>query len=81
MTRLILLLALCWPVTLLADFQAGVDAASRGDYSTAYREFWPLAALLGMAKAQNNLGAMYQYGQGVKQDYAEAVRWYRLAAE
>jgi hypothetical protein len=24
---------------------------------------------------------MYESGQGVPQDYAEAVRWYRLAAE
>jgi len=24
---------------------------------------------------------MYQYGNGVKKDYAQAIRWYRLAAE
>jgi TPR repeat protein len=24
---------------------------------------------------------MYEFGQGVSQDYAEAVKWYRLAAE
>ena len=24
---------------------------------------------------------MYRYGRGVPQDYTEAVRWYRLAAE
>jgi TPR repeat protein len=24
---------------------------------------------------------MYEYGYGVVQDYAEAVRWFRLAAE
>ena len=33
------------------------------------------------AKAQNNLGFMYQYGKGVPQDDAEAVKWYRKAAE
>ena len=27
------------------------------------------------------LGVMYENGKGVPQDYAEAVRWYRLAAE
>ena len=31
--------------------------------------------------AQSNLGAMYDKGEGVKQDYAEAVEWYRRAAE
>jgi hypothetical protein len=69
-----------WPVSLLADFQTGVDAYNRGDYATAYREFLPLAKQ-GDAKAQNNLGVMYDNGLGAPQDYAEAVRWYRLAAE
>lgn len=30
--------------------------------------------------AQNNLGVKYDIGQGVSQDYQEAVHWYRLAA-
>ena len=30
--------------------------------------------------AQNNLGFMYNNGQGVKQDYNEAVEWFRKAA-
>jgi TPR repeat protein len=35
----------------------------------------------GDVEAQNNLGLMYDNGEGVPQDYAEVVRWYRLAAE
>ena len=35
----------------------------------------------GDAVAQFLLGAMYYRGRGVPQDYAEAVRWYRLAAD
>ena len=35
----------------------------------------------GDADAQFNLGTMYENGQGVPQDYAEAVRWYRMAAD
>ena len=35
----------------------------------------------GYANAQYNLGYMYSYGKGVKQNYSEAVKWYRLAAE
>lgn len=30
---------------------------------------------------QYNLGAMYDYGEGVAEDDAEAARWYRKAAE
>ncbi|MCC5988919.1 MAG: sel1 repeat family protein, partial [Pararhodobacter sp.] len=32
-------------------------------------------------RAQTNLGVMYAEGLGVDLDYAEAVRWYRAAAE
>ena len=35
----------------------------------------------GDADAQNNLGFMYDNGEGVPENYAEAVKWYRLAAE
>ena len=38
------------------------------------------AAEQGDAEAQFNLGLMYEQGQGITQDYAEALRWYRLAA-
>ena len=35
----------------------------------------------GDADAQNNLGVMYGEGSRVPQDHAEAVRWFRMAAE
>jgi TPR repeat protein len=35
----------------------------------------------GDAEAQNLLGVMYDYGEGVPQDYAVAARWHRLAAD
>ena len=35
----------------------------------------------GYAEAQNTLGLMYESGQGVPQDYAESIKWYRAAAE
>jgi len=35
----------------------------------------------GEADAQYRLGLSYCYGQGVPQDYTEAVRWFRKAAE
>ena len=33
------------------------------------------------ADAEYNLGVMYERGQGVEQDFKEAVKWYRKAAE
>ena len=39
------------------------------------------AAEQGLAKAQFNLGHMYENGRGVTQDDSEAVTWYHKAAE
>ena len=39
------------------------------------------AAEQGEAKAQNNLGYMYDQGEGVVEDDREAVKWLRKAAE
>ena len=62
------------------DFDAGLVAYQAGDYTTALREWTPLAEQ-GDASAQDMLGLMYQIGEGVAQDYAVAMKWYRLAAE
>jgi len=83
---LALIAALCGGFTLgltapaWAGWDEGVAAAKRGDYATAVREWRPLAEQ-GYAKAQFNLGLMYDNGQGVSQDYAKALQWYRKAAE
>jgi len=39
------------------------------------------AAQAGDAQAQCYLGVCYQNGQGVAQDYHEAVKWFRRSAE
>ena len=44
-------------------------------------KWYQRAAEQGYAVAQNNLGQMYDNGQGVRQDYQEALKWYRRAAE
>ena len=84
-----LITSLCLIVTLAigsfglgwsGDFQKGLDAAQRGDYTTALKE-WTSLAEQGDAKAQFNLGIMYERGQGVLQDYKTAVKCYILAAE
>ncbi len=82
---LALIAALCAGFTLglTAPAWAGLDetvaAYKRGDYATALRE-WRSLAEQGNAGAQSNLGVMYDKGQGVPQDDAEAVGWWRKAA-
>ena len=61
----------------LAD--AGFDAFERGDYGAAY-EAWKTAAERGQKNAQFYLGYLYDSGQGVAEDNAEAAAWYRKAA-
>ena len=64
--RLILIL------TALLAFQGA--AASEFDETKALAE-------LGMAAAQFNLALMYDNGEGVPENDAEAVKWYRKAAD
>lgn len=63
-----------------ADFEAGLAAFYRFDYSTALKEWRPLAEA-GDPDAQYQLGIMYYRGEGVMQDYREAAAWYQGAAE
>lgn len=66
--------------TAFAGFDEGVAAYGQGDFKTALSTFHPLAEK-GVSGAQYNLGRMYAYGQGVPQNYDEALKWYRRAAE
>src|SRR5512142_791899 len=65
---------------LAADFQTGLDAYHRGDFAAALKEWQPIAEA-GDPHAQYNLGLLYARGQGVAQNYQQAVSWYRKAAE
>lgn len=58
---------------------AGWDAFGRGDYKGALAIWTPLAEA-GDPNMQMLVGSIYDYGQGVPQDDAEAVRWYEMAA-
>ena len=64
---------------LAATLEDGVAAHARGEYEVALGIFLPLAKQDNMA-AQYNLGQMYRKGNGTAVDFAEAARWYRLAA-
>ena len=61
------------------SFEDGVAAYDRGDYPTALKLWRPLAEQ-GNAVAQTDLGWMYVAGEGLAKDYAEALKWFRLAA-
>ena len=60
--------------------QKGNTCLEAKKYESAARYF-SLAAELGNAEAQYELGDCFVLGTGVKQDFAEAVKWYRTAAE
>ena len=57
----------------------GQAAYHRTDYSTALQIFRPLAEQ-GNASAKTALGVIYEHGQGVPQDFVQAVIWYNEAA-
>ena len=58
----------------------GLNQAAWTNDVSGFRETLQLAER-GNVQAQFNLGMMYENGQGVRQDDAEAVKWYRQAAE
>ena len=76
---LILVLGLVAPV-VAADLDEAVTAARGGEYAAALRRLSPLAAK-GDARAQFDIGFMHAYGWGVPRNQAEAITWYRKAAD
>jgi len=57
-----------------------INSLDKKEFVTAHQLFLDLADK-GIAEAQINLGMMFESGQGVPQDFNEAIRWYRLAAD
>jgi len=64
----------------IADIGSANDAYHRGDYETAVKEYRRLA-LVGDPVAQYNLGQAYKLGRGVPLDLAQALDWYKRAAD
>ena len=65
---------------LQAGFVEGWDAYQRGDFVTALSEWKPLAES-GDARAQFNLGVLFDQGKGVPLSHVAAVHWWRRSAE
>ena len=61
------------------DYRYGTDGKSV-DYAKAMK-YCRIAAERGNTDALNDIGIMYERGQGVTKDDVEATKWYRKAAE
>ena len=61
-------------------FSKGKEYFNKKDYNSAVQYYYK-SAHMGYSKAQNNLGTCYENGHGVTKSVAEAVKWYRKAAE
>ena len=64
-----------WP-----SLESGMVAYMRRDFKYAFRELGKQGRA-GSAKAQILVGRMCEKGEGTAQNFAEAARWYRAAAE
>ena len=51
-----------------------------GNYNLGYEKLKPFAES-GYSVAEFSMGRLYEEGKAVKQDYAEARKWYQLAAD
>ena len=78
----LLLFVGAWQGELRAEtYEEGLKAFESEDYDRAYRIWQPLADS-GDPVAQYSLGKLFERGGGaVRQDFAQAARWYRVAAE
>ena len=61
-------------------FTQAAQAHRQGHYRQA-AALWQELAEKGVRDAQYNLGLMYRYADGVPEDLAAALRWYKRAAE
>lgn len=72
-----------WPIAgepAESTFQKGVQVYQSGHQAAALQLLID-AAKSGNSKAATQAGWCYEFGQGARRDFAEAARWYRLAAE
>ncbi len=81
-----------WQGIGAAQFAQAANSARAGKADAARRAYhrrdwkaalaiWSELAEDGNSEAQNVLGVMYENGEGVKQDFAKAAEWYRMAAD
>jgi TPR repeat protein len=72
------------PAPYLTEISADLDRGEKAFYAENYELSMALLKPLaerGGARAQHYLGTMYGGGDGVRQDYREAIRWHLMSAE
>ena len=78
--KIVISLALLATLGFGASFEDGLNAYGNKDYQTAFKIFQNLGNK-GDASAQFALGHMYEFGEGVRQDYQKAKEWYGKACD
>jgi len=63
---------------VFASHVGGMEAYRQNDFKVAMREFKECEDDV---KCSYMLGVMYEKGEGIKADYAEAAKWFRKGAE
>jgi len=76
----LLMLSLAMPVVYADALEEGVIALESFEFKRALKKLRPLAEQGNMV-AQTKLGYMYLRGLGVEQDAADAIEWFKKAAE
>ena len=76
---LIIYFSLIITPVLAIDAETGARQAAKGDYKTAYKT-WKDSAEAGDPMSQFYLGVLYEKGNGVEQEYSQALFWYIKAA-
>ena len=74
-----LLVLVLFGTAMAGPLEDAKAAAERRDFATALQILRPLAEQ-GNAAAQTALGVIYEHGQGVPQDFVQAVIWYNEGA-
>lgn len=64
----------------MPEYKNGRSAVDSENYAEAL-DWYRQAAEKGNARAINNIGVLYEWGNGVNQDYSEAMKYYKKAAE
>jgi len=62
------------------DFEEGLNAIHETNYEKALEKLMPLAET-GHPAAQYNIGVMHEWGNGMPQNNANALKWYKRSAE
>ena len=63
-----------------AQHVLGCRAYEKQDFEAAF-QLWSIAAEQALPHAQFKLGWLYKQGKGVARSFAQAEKWYRLAAD